>query len=160
MEYRTFQEVAPTPTQPNSPEVRCTCEPCPHHWRDPNCSIHSRVYVVRCGECGFIGGADLGHCAKCGYDGIAPASEGWVAVPDLPAICKEAEAAALERVRERLESGEVITKVARELWPLWIAMKQEQKERALAQVRATIAAGFAALSPDVDGEEVKDEQKG
>src|SRR6185312_10928806 len=27
------------------------------------------VYLVRCGECGFLGGPDVGACAKCGYDG-------------------------------------------------------------------------------------------
>lgn len=34
------------------------------------------LYLVRCGECGFVGGADDGCCAKCGYDGVDPASEG------------------------------------------------------------------------------------
>lgn len=35
-----------------------------------------RFYLVRCGECGFLSDASLGHCAKCGYDGFDPSSEG------------------------------------------------------------------------------------
>jgi hypothetical protein len=44
--------------------------------------VGAEVYLVQCGECGFIGGPELGHCAKCGYDGIDPRSDGrfWVPV--------------------------------------------------------------------------------
>lgn len=50
-----------------------------------------RAYLVKCGQCRFLGVPDLGHCAKCGYDGVDPASEGaeWVKVAPIEAIRDE-----------------------------------------------------------------------
>lgn len=44
-----------------------------------------RGALARSGECGFLGAPDLGHCAKCYYDGFDPASDGaeWIKVGPL-----------------------------------------------------------------------------
>ena len=61
------------------------------------------VYLVRCGECGFLGAADEGACARCGYDGVDPPSDGgdWVRVENVARI----EAAGAKDERERLREA-------------------------------------------------------
>jgi hypothetical protein len=57
-----------------------------------------RVYLVRCGLCGFISTPDLGSCAKCGYDGgfkpEEPQNEGteWIRVAHYEEKLREVEA--------------------------------------------------------------------
>jgi hypothetical protein len=59
---------------------------------------------------------------------------------------------AADDVRAELLSGEVLTSVARHRWPLWIAMKQDQKEQAMASVRETIESAFASLDAPIRGD--------
>lgn len=57
--------------------------------------MSERAYLVRCGLCSYIGGPDLGHCAKCGYDGGfaegEPQNQGgeWIELAPLVALRDE-----------------------------------------------------------------------
>lgn len=65
-----------------------------------------RAYLVSCGSCGFLGASDLGFCARCGYDGIDPASEGseWVRVREARDRLREEAAARRERAKDCREA--------------------------------------------------------
>jgi len=66
-----------------------------------------RAYLVECGACGFLGSPELGHCAKCGYDGINPASDGaeWIKAAPVEEIRDELREL-VERFTPRLPTAE------------------------------------------------------
>lgn len=92
------------------------------------------AYLVRCGECGFIGDPEPGHCAKCGYDGIDPPSDGgvWVRL--------DLDDDARRGVLWALDNGEAALRTEKRSWPEPATSNLSHLKRGADVLRTALAA--------------------